>query len=66
MLPVFDVRTADSPMLLIPAIREALRRIDPNLRASQVSTEMEQARQKLAGTRYIAVAGIGLAAWRCC
>jgi putative ABC transport system permease protein len=51
-----EVRTAGPPMQHIPAIREALRRIDPNLRASQVSTETELVRQRLAPTRYIAVA----------
>src|SRR6185369_2348486 len=35
---------------------EALRRIDPNLRASQVFTETELVQQKLAPTRYIAIA----------
>ncbi len=56
LMPVFDVRTTENPMTTIAAIRDVLRRVDPNLRASQVSTETERVRQKLAPTRYIAIA----------
>jgi hypothetical protein len=63
-MPTFEVRTVEAPLLVVPAIREALLRIDPNLRASQVVTETELARRKLAPTRYIMVAWVsfGLAA----
>jgi predicted permease len=59
LLRTFDVRTAGNPMNVVAPIREVLRRIDPNLRASEVSTERELARRKLAPTRYIAAAWTG-------
>ena len=43
-------------MQLLPAIRETLRRIEPNLRASQVATERELVDRALSQTRYIAAA----------
>jgi predicted permease len=52
----FEVRTAGSPMLVLPALREELRRISPDLRASSVSTEFELAQHRLDQTRYIAAA----------
>jgi predicted permease len=55
-LPTFEVRTAGPPMQLLPAIRETLRRIEPNLRASQVATEKELVDRALSQTRYIAAA----------
>jgi predicted lysophospholipase L1 biosynthesis ABC-type transport system permease subunit len=58
LLSTFEVRTAEAPLLVVPAIRQALRRIDPDLRASEVVTETELARRKLAPTRYIAVAWV--------
>jgi ABC-type antimicrobial peptide transport system permease subunit len=58
LLSTFEVRTSQAPLTAIPAIREALRRIDPNLRASQVVTETELARRKLVATRYITVAWV--------
>jgi ABC-type lipoprotein release transport system permease subunit len=54
LLPTFEVRTAGLPMQLLPAIRETLRRIDPNLRAYQVATERELVDRTLSQTRYIA------------
>jgi predicted permease len=55
-LPTFEVRTAGPPMQVLPAIRETLRRIDPNLRAYQVATERELVDRALSQTRYIAAA----------
>jgi ABC-type antimicrobial peptide transport system permease subunit len=54
-LSSFEVRTAVPPMQLLPDVREALRRIDPNLRASQASTETELVQRILTETRYMAV-----------
>jgi putative ABC transport system permease protein len=58
LMSTFEVRTSQAPLLAVPAIRETLRRIDPNLRASQVVTETELARRKLEPTRYITLAWV--------
>jgi predicted permease len=58
LLSSFEVRTSSSPLIAIASIRQALRRIDPDLRASQVLTQMELVRRKLEPTRYIAAAWI--------
>jgi ABC-type antimicrobial peptide transport system permease subunit len=43
---VFEVRTAGDPLSAIGAIREAVRKIDPNLPLVDVSTQMEQVEQR--------------------
>jgi len=39
---VFEIRTAGSPASAIAAVREAVRQVDPNLPAMDVSTQLEQ------------------------
>ena len=39
---VFEVRTDRDPMSVVPAIREAVRQIDPNMPVTNVSTQAEQ------------------------
>jgi ABC-type antimicrobial peptide transport system permease subunit len=39
---VFEIRTAGSPAGAIAAVREAVRQVDPNLPAMDVSTQLEQ------------------------
>src|SRR3954470_13939889 len=44
---VFEVRTAGDPAAAVGAIREAVRRIDPNLPLIDVSTQAEQVEKRL-------------------
>jgi predicted permease len=53
---VFHVKTTGDPTLMIPAIREAVRQIDPNLPVTNVSTQMEQIEGRFAQEKLFAQA----------
>jgi len=53
---VFHVKTTGDPALVIPAIREAVRQIDPNLPVTNVSTQMEQIEGRFAQEKLFAQA----------
>ena len=69
---VFDVRTAGDPAATVGAIREAVRRVDPNLPIVDVFTQMEQVERRmdqeklfaraytLFGTLALVIAAVGL------
>src|SRR5258708_38195964 len=44
----FELRTAADPTATVAAVRDALRRIDPNLPILKVSTQTEQIEQRFA------------------
>lgn len=50
----FEVRSGGDPSLLIPAIRQAVREVDPNLPLSNIKTQIEQADEQLAMERMFA------------
>jgi predicted permease len=52
----FEVRTAGDPVATIGAIREAVRKIDPNLPLMNVSTQVEQVEKRLGQERVFAQA----------
>ena len=63
--PAFDVRTAGDPVGVMGAIREAVRRIDPNLPLMDMSTQMEQIekrflQEKLFAQAYAVFGGLAL------
>jgi predicted permease len=51
---VVEVRTAVDPAALVGAIREAVRRVDPNLPMQDVFTQMEQVEKSMAQERLFA------------
>jgi ABC-type antimicrobial peptide transport system permease subunit len=51
---VFDVRTAGDPAAFIPSIREAVRRVQPDLPLTNVSTQTEQIEGRLEQERQLA------------
>ena len=53
---VFEVRTAAAPAGVMNAIREAARRIDPNLPLTDVSTQIEQVERRFAQEKLFAQA----------
>jgi len=63
--PAFDVRTAGDPVGVMGAIREAVRRIDPNMPLMDMSTQMEQIekrflQEKLFAQAYAVFGGLAL------
>jgi predicted permease len=50
----FEVRTAGDPTALMPAIREAVRQIDPNLPIVDMATQTEQIERRFAQERIFA------------
>jgi predicted permease len=52
----FELRTAGDPATSVAAVREAIRRIDPNLPILKVSTQTEQIEQRFAQERVFAQA----------
>jgi predicted permease len=52
----FLVRTAVEPRSLVPAVREAIRRIDPNLPVPNFTTQAEQVEKRFADERLFALA----------
>jgi predicted permease len=54
--PTFAVRTAGDPLAAIGAIREVVRRIDPNVPMVDVSTQMEQVERRFAQEKIFAQA----------
>jgi ABC-type antimicrobial peptide transport system permease subunit len=52
----FELRTASDPVQVVGAVREAIRRIDPNLPVLKVSTQTEQMEQRFAQERVFAQA----------
>lgn len=61
----FELRTAGDPLAAVPAVREAIRRVDPNLPIASVSTQLEQieerfAREKLFAEAYALFGGLAL------
>ena len=52
----FEVRTAGDPAAAVGAVREAIRRIDPNLPILKVSTQTEQIEQRFAQEKIFAQA----------
>ena len=68
----FEVRTAGDPLTLAPAVRQALREIDPNLPLFEIKSQADQARESVAketmfarlstllGTIALLLAAIGL------
>jgi predicted permease len=69
---VFEVRTTTDPVATVGAIREAVRRVDPNLPIQDVFTQMEQVERRmeqeklfarayaLFGTLALVIAAVGL------
>ena len=62
---VFELRTAAAPSGVMGAVREAVRQIDPNLRVTDVSTQIEQverrfAQEKLFAQAYTLFGGLAL------
>ena len=53
---VFEVRTAGDPLASIPAVRDAVRRIDANVPLQDVSTQMDQIEQRFMQERLFAQA----------
>jgi predicted permease len=53
---VFQVRTARDPASVVGAIREAVRKIDPNLPMMNVSTQVEEVERRLQSERVFAQA----------
>ena len=53
---VVEVRTAGDPASVTPAIREAVRQIDPNLPLIDVSTQLEQVERRLQSEKVFAQA----------
>ena len=51
---IFEVRTAGDPVLVIGGVREAIRRVDPNLPMMDVSTQIEQFERRFAQERLFA------------
>jgi predicted permease len=60
----FELRTANNPSALIPAVRKIVREVDPNLPLSDVKTQTEQIDELLVIERLVArlSAGFGLLA----
>ena len=63
--PSFEVRTAADPVGVMGAIREAVRRIDPNMPVMDMSTQMEQierrfVQEKLFAQAYAVFGGLAL------
>ena len=68
----FEVRTAGDPLTLAPALRQAVREIDPNLPLFEIKSQVDQARESVAkemmfarlstllGTIALLLAAIGL------
>jgi predicted permease len=61
----FELRTAGDPIAAVPAVRETIRQIDPNLPILNVSTQAEQVERRFAQERIFAQAytwfgGLGL------
>ena len=52
----FELRTAADPATIVTSVREAMRRIDPNLPILKVSTQAEQIEQRFAQERVFAQA----------
>ncbi|HEV3141032.1 MAG TPA: ABC transporter permease [Vicinamibacterales bacterium] len=52
----FELRTAGDPAKTVSAVREAMRRIDPNLPILKISTQTEQIEQRFAQERVFAQA----------
>ncbi len=52
----FELRTAGDPLDVVPAVREAFRRVDPNLPIFSVSTQEEQIEMRFARERLFAEA----------
>ncbi|HYM26205.1 MAG TPA: FtsX-like permease family protein, partial [Vicinamibacterales bacterium] len=52
----FELRTAGDPASVVGAVREAIRRIDPNMPILKVSTQTEQIEQRFAQERVFAQA----------
>jgi predicted permease len=52
----FEIRTAGNPALAVAAIREAVRRVDPNVPLMNVSTQMEQIELRFSQERFFAQA----------
>jgi predicted permease len=50
----FEVRTAGDPSALMPAVREAIRRIDPELPVMSLSTHAAQIEESFAQERFLA------------
>jgi len=50
----FEVRTAGDPKAFVPAIREAVRQVDPNLPLNNIKTQIEQADETLSLERLFA------------
>ncbi len=51
----FALRTADDPSALIPAVRAAIRELDPDLPTFEMRTQVELARQRLSPERGLAL-----------
>jgi predicted permease len=63
--PMFEVRTAGDPVGVMGAVREAVRRIDPNMPVMDMSTQMEQIerrflQEKLFAQAYAVFGGLAL------
>ena len=52
----YELRTAGDPTRAVPAVRDTLRRIDPNLPILKISTQAEQIEQRFAQERVFAEA----------
>jgi ABC-type antimicrobial peptide transport system permease subunit len=52
----FEIRTAGDPALAVPAIREGVRQVDPNVPVMNVSTQMEQIELRFSQERLFAQA----------
>ena len=55
-LMTYELRTAGDPTRAVPAVRDTLRRIDPNLPILKISTQAEQIEQRFAQERVFAEA----------
>jgi predicted permease len=53
---VFEIRTAGSPAGAVAAVREAVRQVDPNLPAMDVSTQLEQIERRFSQEKVFAQA----------
>jgi predicted permease len=51
---VFSVRTAGDPVVMVPALRDAVRQVDPDLPLMDVSTQAEQLDRRLTPERLFA------------
>lgn len=52
----FEMRTAGDPTKVVPAVREAIRQIDPNLPILTISTQIEQVERRFAQEKVFAQA----------